>query len=256
MLSELYKLKKSESIIRLLFANSINTEVAKLLRQLARYSDNVWKSNSYTRAAESIQNLKQPITEIDNLKSIEGVGKDINDEIREYLETGTIKKLEGYKEKAEEKRPFTIDDIIEKTKPLWDAADKLGLTYELTGSVRRKEEHIRDIDAIVLLNEIEEWKKLAEELDHFKAKGDQVVDFDMNGVDVNLRAAKPEEWESVVLYFTGPGSHTIYMRQQAQKKGYKLNRHGLFKSNGKLITTKEKEIFKALDMPWAEPEDR
>jgi len=46
------------------------------------------------------------------------------------------------------------------------------------------------------------------------------------------------------------------MRQKAQELGYKLNRHGLFDSSGRLVTTKEKEIFKELGMPYLKPEER
>jgi len=256
MIEELYNLLDNQNALQRFITASINDEVAKLLRELARHSDNVWKSTSYTRAAENIQNLEIPITEVERLKDIEGVGKDISDEIQEYIETGKIEKLEKLKETAKEKRPFTAEEVLQKTKPLWDAADELGLKYELTGSIRRKETQVRDIDAIILIDQVDQWSSLIEELDHFNAKGKQVLDFIINGISVNLRAAEPEDWEATVLFFTGPGSNTIYLRQQAKKKGWKLNRYGLFDKNGKIITKKEKEIFKALEIPWVEPENR
>jgi DNA polymerase (family 10) len=92
--------------------------------------------------------------------------------------------------------------------------------------------------------------------DKILRKGEQEIDFNYNGIDINIRAVPKEEFGAGILYFTGPRSFEIFLRQEAKKKGYKLNRHGLFDSEGKHIVKTEKDIFKKLDIPYIEPEER
>lgn len=78
---------------------------------------------------------------------------------------------------------------------------------------------------------------------------------------LNLRIAyarafvTPETWGTLVLIRTGSAEHNIKLSMIAQKKGLKLSHSGLTK-NGEVITSTEKEIFKALDLPYVEPEER
>jgi DNA polymerase/3'-5' exonuclease PolX len=236
---------------------SINKEIAILLRELARLQDNVWKGTAYSRAAENIENLDESITEIENLEEIPGIGHDIALEIKEYIETGSIQKLERFKKEEEGKGKFSREQALQLSGDLFEAADSTGLTYKITGSIRRKVPKVKDIDVVIVSEEFDSWEYFVESIsDKILRKGEQEIDFNYNGIDINIRAVPKEEFGAGILYFTGPRSFEIFLRQEAKKKGYKLNRHGLFDSEGKHIVKTEKDIFKKLDIPYIEPEER
>ncbi len=77
-----------------------NQEVAKLLYELADLLEIAgveFKPRAYRKAAQNIESTGLDIEELykkDELKSIPGVGKSIEEKIKEYLETGKISKLE------------------------------------------------------------------------------------------------------------------------------------------------------------------
>jgi len=259
MLEKIYSLKKAEALLRrYILANSdINQEVASMLRQLARNQTHTWKATAYSRAADSISKWETPLSEMESFKEIPGVGEDIDQEIREYLETGKIQKLEILKKEEVSRRPFTAMEVIDKTKALFDMADKVGLIYEITGSIRRKEERVRDLDIIILIKQMKQWNTIVDAIaEDIHRKGEQEIDFEINGVEINLRAVNEDELSAGVLYFTGPSSYSIWMRQIAKEKVYKLNRRGLFDAQENQIAKTEEDIFKKLDIPWTPPEKR
>lgn len=84
-----------------------NKEVAQKLYELASLAElageNPFKVNAYIEAARRIENLPIPIEELakeGKLTEIKGVGSGIAKKIKQYLETGTIEKLEEFKKKV------------------------------------------------------------------------------------------------------------------------------------------------------------
>jgi DNA polymerase (family 10) len=83
-----------------------NLEIAEALNDLADLSDyagdNPFKARAYRMAALTLKQLDTPIEQvaeqgIDALKSLPGVGTEIAEKIQQYLQTGTIKRLEELK---------------------------------------------------------------------------------------------------------------------------------------------------------------
>lgn len=83
-----------------------NLEIAEALNDLADLSDyagdNPFKARAYRMAALTLKQLDTPIEQvaeqgIDALKSLPGVGTEIAEKIQQYLQTGTIKRLEALK---------------------------------------------------------------------------------------------------------------------------------------------------------------
>lgn len=79
-------------------------DVAKILYELANYmeidGENPFRVSAYRRAAHVVENLKQPLTEVqENLESIRGIGKGTAAVIREILATGEASLLQTYREK-------------------------------------------------------------------------------------------------------------------------------------------------------------
>ncbi len=140
-----------------------NKEVAKKLYELASLAElageNPFKVNAYIEAARRIENLPIPIEELakeGKLTEIKGVGTGIAKKIKQYLETGTIEKLEEFKKKVPpsllelEKIPGIGPKAalslykhlgIKTIEELKEAAEK-GKIRELPGFGPKKEENI------------------------------------------------------------------------------------------------------------------
>ena len=80
-----------------------NQEIAKILREIAEMLEIngvAFKPRAYRKAAESLENLKEDISEVKALENIPGVGKSIAKKIEEYLKKGKIKYYQELKEKT------------------------------------------------------------------------------------------------------------------------------------------------------------
>ncbi|MBC7129088.1 MAG: DNA polymerase/3'-5' exonuclease PolX [Thermoplasmatales archaeon] len=90
-----------------------NQEVAKLLYEIAdllEIEGVEFKPRAYRKAAQNIESFSIDIEELykkNELKSIPGVGKSIEEKIREYLETGRINKLEEMRKRI----PIDIESL-------------------------------------------------------------------------------------------------------------------------------------------------
>ena len=77
-----------------------NTKFVKVLEQLEslmmKKGEN-FRARAYTKAKESIILLKEPITKVEQLKGIRGIGNTILAKLQEYVDTGTLTVLENAK---------------------------------------------------------------------------------------------------------------------------------------------------------------
>jgi DNA polymerase/3'-5' exonuclease PolX len=236
----------------------LNMDVSQVLKELADLQDNIWKGTAYEKASRVIEDLEKPITDFDDFEDIPGIGRDIAQEIGEFLDTGYIEKLERMKQKRDPRRKFTREQVLQKTKDFFDSADEAGLKYTITGSVRRKVRFIKDIDSIILSEQFGKWERLVDKMaEEVLRKGKSEIDFMFNGIAINMRASSSDSWGAALLYFSGSDHFVIYLRQLAKSRGYKLNRYGLFTKAGEPVAQEtEKEIFEALDLPYIPPEER
>lgn len=80
-----------------------NRDVADMLFELANYmeidGESPFRANAYRRAGQAVENLKQPLSEIEELESVNGIGKGTAAVIREIMEKGETKLLRDYREK-------------------------------------------------------------------------------------------------------------------------------------------------------------
>ncbi len=90
-----------------------NQEIAKILYEIAdllEIEGVEFKPRAYRKAAQNIESLSVDIEELykkGQLEKIPGVGKSIAEKIKEYLETGKVKKLEELREKI----PVDIESL-------------------------------------------------------------------------------------------------------------------------------------------------
>jgi len=149
----------------------------------------------------------------------------------------------------------TVKNIYEKLKGLKEV-DKISVA----GSVRRRKETIGDVDILVVS------KKPTKVMDYFVrldgvekiwGKGGTKSSVRMReGFDVDLRIVPERSYGSALQYFTGNVDHNIATRRIAIGKGLKLSEYGVFKGKKQIAGKTEEDVYKAIDLPWIEPEIR
>jgi DNA polymerase (family X) len=137
-----------------------------------------------------------------------------------------------------------------------------GLTISPAGSLRRMKETIGDIDILVSSEDaatiMESFCSLPP-VAKIIVRGDTKSSVLTNeGLQVDLRVVRPEEYGAALQYFTGSQSHNVHVREIAKKAGKKINEYGVFvvKNNRLIAGVTEEEVYKALGMACPPPEIR
>ncbi len=111
-----------------------NKELARILNRIADFlelkGDVIYKINAYRRAARAIESIADDIEELareNRLHEIPGVGDRIAKKIKEFLETGTVKKYEELKKEIPEELAELLDIPYLGPKTLKLAYEKLGV---------------------------------------------------------------------------------------------------------------------------------
>ncbi len=130
----------------------------------------------------------------------------------------------------------------------------------LAGSLRRRRETIGDVDFLVISS------NPAKVMDFFVAlpgvkkvwgKGGTKASVHMDaGFDMDLRVVPEKSYGAALQYFTGSQTHNIATRKIAIDKGLKLSEYGLFKGSKIVASKTEEEVYKAIGLPYIEPEIR
>lgn len=131
---------------------------------------------------------------------------------------------------------------------------------DVAGSFRREKETVGDIDILLVTKAADKVSDAIAELSIVRdvvAHGEKKISFDLhNGLRVDVRLVKADQWGAALMYFTGSKEHNIAVRKVAIKHGWKLNEYGLF-DGGKVVASKEEEdIYEALGLTWFAPKDR
>jgi DNA polymerase (family X) len=131
---------------------------------------------------------------------------------------------------------------------------------QAAGSLRRMKETVGDIDILAtgtqgkdIVQSFVKMQGVTQILAAGDTKGSIRVD---EGVQVDLRVVREDEFGSALQYFTGSKEHNIHLREIAKKKGYKISEYGIFKGNKKVGGRLEEDIYKTLGMDWIPPELR
>lgn len=127
---------------------------------------------------------------------------------------------------------------------------------EVVGSIRRKEEKVRDIDIVLIPKNIEKLEEFMEKKGKALQKGDYESTWRVEGVKVEFYYTEPEEWGAELLAYSSKRGPAIGLRVVAKRKGFKLNNHGLWKGKKRIAGKTEREIYKALGRPYKEPWER
>jgi DNA polymerase (family 10) len=204
---------------------------------------------------EDIKQLKEA-AENHKIRGIEGMGEkseeDILKAIHEYQTFSTKRFLINFAFLDAQKIISYMRECEEVKK------------IEYAGSLRRMKETIGDIDVLVAVKDTE--KKIDKIMEHFtsyreilnvvakgKTKSSVIL---KSGIQVDLRVVLDESFGAAMHYFTGDKQHNIKIRDLAKKKGLKVSEYGVFKGKKKIAGKSEKEVFKALGLPYIIPEIR
>ena len=198
------------------------------------------------------------------------------EDLEAAIKQGKLSGLNGFGVKKEEnilrgielykasKGRFLLGDILPIANSLEDAFKKMEFIQKINvaGSIRRRNETVRDIDILAASKEprkvikfLTEMKNIKEVLTEGETKCSVILN---NDVQVDLRVIDVSSYGSALQYFTGSKDHNVKLRQIAKKKKWKLNEYGLFNTvnDERLAGENEKDIYKTLDLEYIEPELR
>ncbi|MCX6718177.1 MAG: DNA polymerase/3'-5' exonuclease PolX [Candidatus Staskawiczbacteria bacterium] len=149
----------------------------------------------------------------------------------------------------------TARNVLEKLKSL-EEVDQISLA----GSVRRRKETIGDVDILVVSKNPAKVMDFFVKLDGVEkvwGKGGTKASVRIReGFDMDLRVVKKESYGSALQYFTGNKDHNIITRKIAISKGLKLSEYGIFKGKKQIAGETEEGVYKAIGLPYIEPELR
>jgi len=79
-----------------------------------------------------------------------------------------------------------------------------------------------------------------------------------SGMQVDLRAVKPESFGAAWQYFTGAQAHNVQLRGRSERMGkLKINEYGVFTEDGRRIAGEtEESVYAAVGCAWIPPELR
>ncbi len=206
----------------------------------------------------------------------EKLGVSTIEQLREALEEHRVRDLPGFGERSEESIRRNLELYIKQQQrspinTVYHLAQKLlnvlgGLSgvekIEVAGSLRRWRETVGDLDILIaseksepIMSAFTQLPDVKQILAHGPTKSSIII---RDGMQVDLRVVKPENFGAALQYFTGSKAHNIALRRIAQKRKWKLSEYSLSdKRDGRIIAQRtEEEIYEALGMPWVPPELR
>jgi DNA polymerase (family 10) len=122
----------------------------------------------------------------------------------------------------------------------------------IAGSIRRRENKVRDIDIVV------ETSNLSESVGEFgiESGGDRRAIFHYKGISINAYKSLKEELGAMLMFLTGPAMYNIGYRARAKSMGLKLNQYGLWKESVRIAGWTEESIYRMLGKEYRKPEER
>ena len=137
---------------------------------------------------------------------------------------------------------------------------------EFAGSLRRMKETVGDLVFLASPKNAGDAPKVLKaflalpEIDSLGEHGETGAQVRMRAgrrtVNADFRVVPPESFGAALFNFTGSPTHNIRIREMGIMKGLLINENGVFRGEDRIGGTGEEEIFKALELPFIEPEMR
>ncbi len=206
----------------------------------------------------------------------EKLGISTIEQLREAIEEHRIRDLRGFGERSEESIRRNLESFIKQQQrrpisTIYHLAQQLlhilgelsGVEQiEVAGSLRRWRDTVGDLDILIasekpepIMSAFTQLSDVKQVLAHGLTKSSIII---RDGLQVDLRVVKPENFGAALQYFTGSKAHNIALRRLAQKRKWKLSEYSLSdRRDGSIIAQRtEAEIYEALGMAWVPPELR
>jgi len=130
----------------------------------------------------------------------------------------------------------------------------------IAGSYRRRQETVGDLDILVtgkadcpVMDRFTSYEDVERVMAQGKTRATVIL---RNGFQVDLRLVPEVSFGSALHYFTGSKAHNIAVRTLGVERGLKINEYGVFKGKRRIAGRTEKEVYKAVGLPYIEPELR
>lgn len=267
--AQIIKLPNIGASIALKMNEIINTGQLKLLDDL-RNDPHIKLFKEMSRiqgfSRQYVLNLLKTlnITSLDDIKKLYQAGKlKLTDTQKKGLEYSTDLLQRIPREEIKK-----VSEIIKREAKKLDP----DIHVETVGSYRRGKTSSKDIDLLIMKPRAKKLNGFLKDfVDHLKKAGIIEVTFSsgkrkFNGMvktkyspyarSIDLMYIIPPEYPTALVSYTGSNVFNIRQRGIAKDLKMKLSDQGLFK-NGKRVSLKtEKDLFKALKMPYLEPHQR
>lgn len=134
------------------------------------------------------------------------------------------------------------------------------LRVEFGGSVRRRNEVVRDIDLIAscerpsdLISFFCGLPEVEREVARSENKARVLL---KSGMEVDLYVTTEDRFHYLLHHYTGSKDYHVAMEERARKFGIKVSEYGLFLDDHILPCQEERDIFSTLELDYIEPELR
>lgn len=187
---------------------------------------------------------------------------------------GRIRQLHGFGEKTEERIIEAIETHIarpgrfklamaaqyaESLREYLNGVPNVA-RVEIAGSYRRARETVGDLDIVVSAtdpNAVMSALVDYDEVTRVVSKGSTRATIILrSGIQVDVRVVDPASFGAMLVYFTGSKAHNIQLRTMARERGLKINEYGVFRGKRCIASESEASVYRAMDLPWIEPELR
>ncbi len=134
------------------------------------------------------------------------------------------------------------------------------LKASLAGSMRRRNEVVKDIDLVVAARDggtIGEGLIRLPQIEEVLAQGETEIRVRLaSGIPADLRMVSLKEFPFALHHLTGSKEHNIALRGRAKKMGMKINEYGLFAGKRSIPCQGEEDIYRTLGLVFIPPELR
>jgi DNA polymerase (family X) len=207
------------------------------------------------------------------------IGVDSLDALRAAVESGQLRTLRGFGEKAEENlrktlaewqagggpaervvlsRALAVGEEIAEALRAHPGADRV----ELAGSMRRMTETVKDLDVIATASDpvaMTEVLRNLELVESVKSGGDAGARVTTHsGMTVDLRVVEPDQFGNVLQHLTGSKAHNVALRESAVRRGLHVSEYGILDDADGNTTrcATEEGVYERLGLQWIPPELR
>lgn len=129
---------------------------------------------------------------------------------------------------------------------------------EIAGSIRRGRPFPKDIDIVCIPSNQGQFIYALQQMGKIKIGGQKLIRCELPQIVLDIYAATPETWATLLLIRTGSAKHNIMMCSRAKRMGMHLHADGtgLTRNGNRVAGETEESIFATLQLPYKQPKER